>query len=85
MRVQTVLALGSEPVYNLTVEGEHEYYANGVLVSNCDAERYVVGWLRDTRDYTLHVAPNPFGVRRESPGPAREHGTRPPTRKRMRI
>jgi len=24
------------PVYNLSVEDEHEYYANGVLVSNCD-------------------------------------------------
>lgn len=30
------------PVFNLTVDGEHEYYANGVLVSNCDALRYVV-------------------------------------------
>lgn len=25
------------PVYNLTVEGEHLYFANGVLVHNCDA------------------------------------------------
>lgn len=29
-----------EPVYNLTVAGDHEYFANGVLVSNCDALRY---------------------------------------------
>lgn len=29
-----------EPVYNLTVEGEHEYFASGILVSNCDASRY---------------------------------------------
>ena len=28
-------------VYNLTVEGAHEYYANGILVSNCDAIRYL--------------------------------------------
>lgn len=27
-------------VYNLTVEDQHEYFANGVLVSNCDAVRY---------------------------------------------
>uniref|UniRef100_A0A6M3L680 Putative terminase n=1 Tax=viral metagenome TaxID=1070528 RepID=A0A6M3L680_9ZZZZ len=27
-------------VYNLTVDGEHEYYANGILVANCDAARY---------------------------------------------
>ncbi len=30
----------SSPVYNLTVEGQHEFYAEGVLVSNCDASRY---------------------------------------------
>jgi predicted phage terminase large subunit-like protein len=29
-----------EPVYNLTVEGEHEYFANGILVHNCDAVSY---------------------------------------------
>lgn len=30
------------PVFNLTVEDAHEYFANGVLVSNCDALRYMV-------------------------------------------
>jgi hypothetical protein len=29
-----------ENVYNLTVEGEHEYFANGLLVSNCDCLIY---------------------------------------------
>jgi hypothetical protein len=29
-------------VYNLYVEDTHEYYANGVLVSNCDAVRYAI-------------------------------------------
>jgi phage terminase large subunit-like protein len=28
-------------VYNITVEGEHEYFANGILVANCDAMRYI--------------------------------------------
>ena len=28
------------PVYNLTVEGAHEYFANGILVHNCDAVSY---------------------------------------------
>jgi hypothetical protein len=28
------------PVYNLTVEGEHEFFANGILVSNCDGAEY---------------------------------------------
>lgn len=31
-----------ETVYNLTVHNTHEYYANGILVSNCDALRYVI-------------------------------------------
>lgn len=33
-------------MYNLSVRDVHEYFANGVLVSNCDAERYIVGYLR---------------------------------------
>lgn len=32
----------TEQVYDLTVEGSHEYFANGVLVHNCmDLARYV--------------------------------------------
>ncbi|MCK4649101.1 Hint domain-containing protein, partial [bacterium] len=31
-----------ETVYNLTVEGRHRYYANDILVSNCDITRYGV-------------------------------------------
>ena len=37
-----------EPVYNLTVhnpDGEGEYFANGVLVHNCDATRYAAAYL----------------------------------------
>lgn len=30
-----------ERVFNLTVDGEHEYFANGILVSNCDCLRYL--------------------------------------------
>ncbi len=36
---------GCVPVYNLTVQGAHEYFANGVLVHNCDATRYTVAHL----------------------------------------
>lgn len=32
--------LGIRHVYNITVDGDHEYFANGVLVANCDALRY---------------------------------------------
>jgi hypothetical protein len=44
--VSTVLDAGIAEVYNLEVAGPHEYFANGVLVSNCDALRYVGGWLK---------------------------------------
>jgi len=31
-----------QPVYNLTIENHHEYFANGILVSNCDSMRYAM-------------------------------------------
>lgn len=41
--VVRVYASGSKPVCNLTVGGEPEYFANGILVHNCaDALRYLV-------------------------------------------
>ena len=42
--VQTVTMLGKEPkLYDLTVEGEPEFFANGILVHNCiDAIRYAL-------------------------------------------
>jgi hypothetical protein len=44
VRVERVYALGQRaPVYDLTVQGEHEFFANGVLVHNSmDALRYMV-------------------------------------------
>lgn len=32
----------AEPVYNLTIEGAHEFFANGILVHNCDALVYLI-------------------------------------------
>ncbi len=41
VHVVAVVNLGiKESVYNLTVNKTHEYYANDLLVSNCDALRY---------------------------------------------
>lgn len=44
-----VRRLGRAAVFNLTVEPTHAYFANGVLVSNCDATRYAAMyvWLYD--------------------------------------
>jgi hypothetical protein len=37
----------ADEVYDLTVEDTHDFFANGVLVSNCiDALRYAVEGLR---------------------------------------
>lgn len=33
---------GSADVYNLQVDGEPEFFANGLLVHNCDALRYLL-------------------------------------------
>lgn len=41
--VQEIIQLQKhEDVYNITVESDHEYFANGILSSNCDALRYAV-------------------------------------------
>jgi len=50
------------PVYNLTVDGSHEYFANGVLVHNCDTLRYIVAQLDlvgrpRIRTFSLNGAP----------------------------
>ena len=37
--------LGKQPVYNLTTEPSHTFYANNVLVSNCDAVSSAIGRL----------------------------------------
>ena len=50
LRVLTVRALTERvPVYNLLIADAHEFYANGVLVHNCDALRY---GCYSTRRYT---------------------------------
>lgn len=35
MSVVSVTDAGTSQVYDLTVEGEHEFFANGLLVHNC--------------------------------------------------
>lgn len=50
-------------VYDLTVEKHHCYFANGVLVSNCDGFRYIAMWLPEmdsgaSHDYEEPEAPD---------------------------
>lgn len=53
----SVLGVYVEPkrqeVYNITVDEHHEYYANGVLVSNCDAIRYMFMRLPEDPDMLM--------------------------------
>lgn len=47
VRALRVSPIGNGPVYNLTVGGVPEFYANGVLVHNCDAAFYAWNDLTD--------------------------------------
>lgn len=58
--VSGVRELGTSPVYNLQVEGDHEYIANGILTHNCDTLSYAAECLPQ-------LAPHPGG-RAELPG-----------------
>jgi len=51
-RVLGLRVVGRSPVYNITVPWAGCYFANGVLVSNCDAARYASAYVyvRDLRD-----------------------------------
>ena len=44
-------------VYNLTVEGKHEFFANGILVHNC--LRYILAELPDDPDYLINFSYGP--------------------------
>lgn len=48
-----------ERVYNITVAEMHEYYANGLLVSNCDGWRYSVVNVLDIAPETYNAAMTP--------------------------
>ena len=52
-------AAGRADVYNLTVEGEPEFFANGVLVHNCDALRYLLRNLGSGPRFYIEPEPDP--------------------------
>lgn len=59
------------PVYNITVEGAHEYYANGILVSNCDGFRYGLVNVLDIAPETHNAAMTPAIAGTVNPEPVR--------------
>lgn len=56
VRVSGVCDAGQAAVYNLTVADAPEYYANGVLVHNCDALRYAVTGIVKRRAQAVAVS-----------------------------
>lgn len=59
-KVKDVQTLGTqfETVYDLTIEGNPEYFANGVLVHNCDPTAIVELYVRDGMVYLNEVCYN---------------------------
>jgi len=53
----------ARPVYNLTVDNAHEYFANGVLVSNCDSVRYACAWLTGGEQTSVVYRPSTITTR----------------------
>ena len=63
---------GIQTVFNLTVEGEHEYIANGIVVHNCDelaAWRYPAAW--DQAMLGLRLGHKPQAIVTTTPRPTR--------------
>lgn len=60
------------PVFNITVEDAHEYFAEGVLVSNCDASRYPkFNLLKLIKAEMAQEAKRPLGAFDHQPEPNR--------------
>ena len=62
-----------EPVYDLTIEGAHEFFANGILVHNCDE---LAAWVRlqdtwDNLQFGLRLGESPRVMVTTTPRPLR--------------
>jgi intein/homing endonuclease len=55
-RVLEVSILKEQKVYNLSVKDKHEYFANGILVSNCDSTLYAFRFARHYLAETIKEA-----------------------------
>jgi len=55
--VQREVRTGLVPVFDITVESDHEFFANGILVKNCDAVLYgfreSLHWLHEPEPVTI--------------------------------
>jgi len=46
---------------NLQVEGDHEYFANGILTHNCDVVRYIAQGVENQSSGEVKRVKSPFG------------------------
>ena len=54
--VKSVRKIGTAPVYNMEVDGNHNFTVNGLIVHNCmDAVRYMVNTMHVTRPKTDYI------------------------------
>ncbi|WP_442944487.1 hypothetical protein [Nostoc sp.] len=51
----------NQEVYNLEVEEAHTYYANGILVHNCDSTSQAINWLASKVTYWAVSHDNTWG------------------------
>jgi hypothetical protein len=56
--VKRITAVGKKPTFDLTVNHHHAYIANGVVVSNSDAFRYLATGINDTSSWAKPLKVN---------------------------
>ncbi len=57
--VKSVKKVGCAPVYNMEVDGNHNFSVNGLIVHNCmDAVRYMVNTMQVTRPKSNYIPLN---------------------------
>jgi hypothetical protein len=56
--VKQITAVGKKPTFDLTVNHHHAYIANGVVVSNSDAFRYLAVGMNDTSSWSKPLTTN---------------------------
>ena len=53
IRVLSVHPTPNVAVYNLEIEGEHEFFGSGILLHNCDCLRYMTDTLFSYKKQTI--------------------------------
>jgi hypothetical protein len=56
--VERITAVGKKPTFDLTVNHHHAYIANGVVVSNSDAMRYLATGMNDVTSWSKPLQTN---------------------------